>query len=249
MDHAVPAQNDGAFKDTVNAARQLFEDAHFKAQANIPSSAEQGKAAEKGNEPSASRAVNAEDRLQFASKTAAQLSERFTQLDTSDNGFLGKHELNEANKTIPATQVILKHYDDIIPLYYDHLNAYKSTISQDHLGVSKGDLKGLAAVTSNNHDDLLAYARSQALDTFPGRAGFILGGVTAGTSAVAGFVGLCERRTGLIGLGIGLGVMAAGGIAGYYQQKNSLESLRDKIGKDNSLDSLIFSDRLKALGK
>lgn len=221
MDEPIRAQvSEQSLKDEANAANRLLEDA------------------QKGHPLAA-------ERLQFTNNIAGQVANRFTELDTSDNNFLGKHELQAAAKSIPGAQVLLNNYDQITPLYYDHLNAYKTTISQDYLGISKGDLAGLKAVTSNNYGDLTSLARSNALDTLPGRAGFIVGGVTAGTSAIAGFVGLCAPRAGLVGLGVGLGIVGAGYLAGYYMEKGHLDNLRNKISNDNSLDGLILSARSK----
>lgn len=187
--------------------------------------------------------VSAEDRLQIVSKAACEALQRFEQLDTSDNKYLGKHELANAAKSGASTELLLKYYDNITPLYYDYVPTGRRRIGQDYLGVSKNDLEVFKSLTSKNPEDIDAMAKRLAIRTGPGELGVLLGGVGASSAAIMSWAGIVSRRQGLIGAGIGLGLAGAGLLVGYRQEKEHLQNLRHQISHDTSLDLNVFKAR------
>ncbi len=178
--------------------------------------------------------VSEEERLKYVYEASSRVLSNFSALDTTDNGFLGKHELESARGNSDAT-ALLHLYPRITPLHFDGIQTRYKWISQDHLGISQGDLTELKAITSSNPSDRANYLSSKTWAH--AGPGVLLGGVvaTAGTLfATNGF-----RRPGLIGIGVGLGIGALSWSLSRWSATEEFEEKRSSFSKDTTLDYLI----------
>ncbi|MBY0546894.1 MAG: hypothetical protein K2W95_06355 [Candidatus Obscuribacterales bacterium] len=180
-------------------------------------------------------------RLKFLHEASRSLQGRFSIVDTSDNGFLGQHELNTAFHSNISIGAMLNHYPLITSLHADGFHAHnRHWISNDHLGISDRDLRALQDITSSNPADRSRFVSQRALSYIgPG----LLGGGMAGT-AVMLFAANGSRYRGLIGLGVGAGIAALSYLQGRQEAVDLYVGTRGKLANDTRIDFFIRQGRL-----
>jgi hypothetical protein len=243
MDQIMRLQTDAELKDAIKTANQLLEETPFRTSTtktvkNMPTAT-----VEAGS--SSPAPVRADGRLNLIYRTAAQFSSTLNDSGWPAQTFLAKQELEQTIETTPAANALLSNYGAIIDLHDDDTYLHRDTLRTNQLGISKGDLQGLMAVTDRDHNALLDYAQQHKFETKSGKAGLYLGGFTASMSAILGFTEAMSARSSLIGAVLGLGAIVIGGMIGYYNRKSELEDLRSKFGNDSSLDTLIINEKNK----
>lgn len=213
-----------AVRALMEEVRKLSEEAHRKKEPLV-----------QAEEPPRATTIAEHVRLKYLHEASRSLQSRFSKLDTTDNSFLGQHELTTAFHSDTSIGALQFHYPLITSLHADGFYANRRRwISNDHLGVSGHDLQALQDITSSNPADRARFLSNRAWSySAPG----VLGGGIIGT--VGTLFATSGYRRGWIGLGAGLGIAALSYGLGRWKAVDEYDGTRSKLSKDTGIDLFI----------
>lgn len=226
----------GAVTDAVKAARSIMEEvrkiseqAHRKREPLL-----------QAEESRKATTVTEDVRLKYLHEASRSLQSRFSKLDTTDNSFLGQHELTTAFHSDISIGAIKFHYPLITSLHADGFYANRRRwISNDHLGISRDDLQALQDITSSNPADRARFLSQRAWNySAPG----VLGGGIIGT--VGTLFAASGYRSGWIGIGAGMGIAALSYGLGRWKAVNEYDGTRSTLSKETGIDLFVRPGRL-----
>lgn len=226
----------GTMADADKAVRALMEEVR-----KISEKAQRKKEPlPQAEEPPKATTITEDIRLKFLHDTSRSLQSRFFKFDTSDNSFLGQHELTTAFHSDIRFGAIKLHYPLITSLHADGFHANRRRwISNDHLGISRDDLQALQDITSSNPADRARFLSQRAWNySAPG----VLGGGIIGT--VGTLFAASGYRSGWIGIGAGMGIAALSYGLGRWKAVNEYDGTRSTLSKETGIDLFIRPGRL-----